>query len=352
MPQYCSHHQAGRARLGLTLVELLIVVTILILLVGVTLPMMQPLLEGREIREAARQIDAYMARAKSRAMTLGRPVGVLFTPQEANRSAAFQISIVEVPLPYAGDSTASRAEIVASTNNVWTAKLSGTAFTRPDLIRVGDLIKFDYRGPLYPVQTFAPTPSGVATLTFGLERVDKFAREPIPPPQITKPQPNVALAGVPFQVFRQPRRTSAAPLELPAPAAVDLSLSGTGLRDAGTFDFFVQDAASGGFAITFAPSGQVDTVYLSLGLGPQKFRPMGTIFLMVGKTNQVGQVTDDQTPVNLQDPHNLWISIAHRTGQVTINPNNVVWQPGQGLSLPEKLALSRELATSGQSMGG
>ena len=60
--------QTDRARGGVTLLELLIVITVLMMLVGVALPTMRPALEGRQIREAARSVNIYFSSARSDAM--------------------------------------------------------------------------------------------------------------------------------------------------------------------------------------------------------------------------------------------------------------------------------------------
>ena len=64
-----------RARRGMTLVELLMVVVILALLMVVAVPMVRPAFRDRKVREAARQINAFFT-AQARAAEMGRPVGV------------------------------------------------------------------------------------------------------------------------------------------------------------------------------------------------------------------------------------------------------------------------------------
>ena len=78
-PAFRTNREAIRS--GLTLVELMVVVVILVILVGVVLPLAQPALKGREIREAARQVNTMFASARARAAATGRPVGVAIIPQ-------------------------------------------------------------------------------------------------------------------------------------------------------------------------------------------------------------------------------------------------------------------------------
>ena len=64
------------ARRGLTLTELLVVVSIMVIVAGALVPMVQPLLKGRNPREAARQLNVMIAGAQARAMATGRSVGI------------------------------------------------------------------------------------------------------------------------------------------------------------------------------------------------------------------------------------------------------------------------------------
>jgi prepilin-type N-terminal cleavage/methylation domain-containing protein len=70
----CAQHV--RRRRGFTLVELLTVVSIILLLTAVVIPIALPSLEGRQKREAARQLNSFIVGARTRARQTGRPVGV------------------------------------------------------------------------------------------------------------------------------------------------------------------------------------------------------------------------------------------------------------------------------------
>src|SRR5687767_14549808 len=68
-----------RRRRAYTLVEMLIVVSIMIMLVAVTLPVAKKTMEGQNAREASRQLHAYFNMAKARALQSGRPCGLYFS---------------------------------------------------------------------------------------------------------------------------------------------------------------------------------------------------------------------------------------------------------------------------------
>src|SRR6059058_1838879 len=66
------------ARRAFTLAEMLIVVTIMIMLVAAALPVAKKVMDGSQTREASRQLNAYFAMARVRALQTGRPCGVYF----------------------------------------------------------------------------------------------------------------------------------------------------------------------------------------------------------------------------------------------------------------------------------
>src|SRR5204863_4766980 len=60
-----------------TIAEMLIVMTIMLMLVAVTLPAIKNVMQEGNSREASRQLNAYFAMAKARALQTGRPCGVM-----------------------------------------------------------------------------------------------------------------------------------------------------------------------------------------------------------------------------------------------------------------------------------
>src|SRR4051794_27315626 len=88
---------------GVTLLEILIVLTIMLMITGATLPVMLPALQNRRMREGSRLVSTFISGARSRAIEAGRPVGVMFERLNGLPMAA-QVSYVEIPPPYNGDS--------------------------------------------------------------------------------------------------------------------------------------------------------------------------------------------------------------------------------------------------------
>ena len=67
----------ARERRGITLLELLIVITILVMITATSIPLLLTGVEGRRMREAARLVSSYITLAKSHAIETGRPCGVM-----------------------------------------------------------------------------------------------------------------------------------------------------------------------------------------------------------------------------------------------------------------------------------
>lgn len=101
--------EGGSHSLGFTLIEMLIVVSIMMILVAAGASLFRPAGDSRRTREAARAISGYLSSARNRAMEIGRPCGVIF--QRAKNSAgavtsscAMTLQQCEVPPNYSGTS--------------------------------------------------------------------------------------------------------------------------------------------------------------------------------------------------------------------------------------------------------
>ena len=96
-------HTLRTARRGFTLVELLVVITILMLITAATIPILAPGTETRRQREAARLVSTAFASAQTEALAAGKPVGVWIERDTSTRYAATVIYGCEVPPPYTGE---------------------------------------------------------------------------------------------------------------------------------------------------------------------------------------------------------------------------------------------------------
>src|SRR3954453_1351496 len=113
-----------------TIAEELIVRTIMLILVAVTLPAIKNVMQDGNSREASRQLNAYFAMAKARALQTGRPCGVMMMcdlPLGLSEAGLGQngmpiwptklvtkLYLAEVPPPYSGSTIGARGRITSS----------------------------------------------------------------------------------------------------------------------------------------------------------------------------------------------------------------------------------------------
>jgi len=339
---------------GLTLMELLVVVAVMVILLGAALPLLKIGLAGRRTREVSRQLGTYVELAKSASAETGRESGLILqvdTLPENGLPYVSQLFLAETPRPYAGDIVSARATIMSANTARFNDVASLPQLTYADsqslpfLVRPGDRIKFDYRGILYNITAV------------NADYTIVFSGLPSPPVGVS----------LPYQIFRRPEKSSSAPMQLSSGAVIDLSMSGFGLAEESIFD---KTTVSGviseveSVAILFSPSGdmtrvlvnriQTDTNASPATVVPETklIIPTGTLHLLIGGID--GVLLDDIANVNVGDdletnienPDNLWVSIGHQSGRATTAENG--WTQGSPLSMP----LARQFAQSSEAMGG
>jgi len=288
-----SVHRQRRG--GFTLVELLVVVVILVMLVGISAAVIRPLREGRDIREASRAINAYLAGAQARAMARQRLIGVWINRASADTAdprsnMALELVAAEVPPPYSGDYLSSAAVIDVNQGKAILEGISGVSDPPDpgDLIQIGDYIKLGFNGSMRRI-TDIPLD----------ELEDDVCSVVFYPPVRFLPG-----ARVPFQVYRfaRPARSAVAPLLLPPAVAIDISNSGVGVST--TFPNFGTNPA-----ILYGSSGQVDRI-IDGTPGADPVPPVAPIHLLIGRPEKIGDE-------NRTDPNNVWLTIDHRTGRLS-----------------------------------
>ena len=370
--------ERAKKRNGLTLTELLVVVSIMVVVAGALVPLVQPIMKGRNTREAVRQLNVMISGAQARAVAKGRPVGIWLerAAHEPNEPpdrwyAVYKVFYAEEPTPYTGDFYDSRVMISqndqkASDRTIWHAVFTpGTAPSAIKLVRPGDSIRLNQRGPRYPVISLDPL-----KVSF---RVSPTTPMPFSPQRyINQPM------GTRYEVFRQPKKSMVAPIEMPNNTAIDLSVSGYSTLGNPTPTSFRLASPEYDVAMMFSPDGGIDTIYyISHEPNVLTFseRPAGNVSLLIGRSDKIGQdlnkvinVTNDyqqnaQGPMglaSLEEKTNIWMTIASHSGRTQSGPN-------AGLSLATLANLSgnpnaidartligecRQFADTGQSLGG
>ncbi len=185
---------------------------------------------------------------------------------------------------------------------------------------------------------------------------------------------------VSFAVFRQPRKSSAAPLQLPARTAIDLNASGS---DSGSL-FFRAQANNDPLPVVvmFSPNGSLESVYCwnstATDYGP--IAVTEPVYLLVG---QLARVRSEFPPVplsptpnrddlpNWADLTSIWISLQPQTGYINTSEMypvetdpQLLWAPATDWPLTEPawphvparwrqaISTSRNFARESQMMGG
>lgn len=344
---------------GVTLVELLVVVTIAVLLVATAIPMMKPALQESKLRESARQLSVFIEVARARAIESGRTTAILIERNTPGSNAAFQVYLAQTPLPYTGDTLTAVATLALPDRVNFDVESS----TLPAIVRQGDVIKFDYKGKYYVI-------NDVSTSGTPWVDVDVTTTHALPP----------SGGSLRYQIFRRPQRSLRMPLQFTGNTVIDLQYSGIGRTS--TFDSggteesgreFIAGSATDGepVIIAFNSSGAVDHI----SYAGTTAAPTGMIHLLIGRNDQVGEPAADQPPdapnpiavtgtvtsvmhtytQNAADVANIWITVNPNTGAVSSAEN--AWQvttltPGDPVNFEDSFLVAREFAQSAQSMGG
>jgi len=320
---------------GMTLVELLVVVAILTILSVVVLPNITGTIDSRRVREAARSVSTFIARAQSRAIGAVDPRGLILQPSTADADVVIDLYVATVPPVYAGEFPDSRARLdyapaplpsaaqVTFLDDDTSRRLANT-----DLTSDGDGIQFGGRGPYY--RFTPPTPSVAGTVRMWTDN-NQSSRN--------TPWPQAGGAGLPFKIRRQPARASAGLLQLQRGAAIDLAWSTMGDK---VLSSSLPDAALGAaisgrivvnqpfpICILFDASGKPTELYHSGGVRTVIAEP---IFLLIGLAELCGNRPvnlapgesesdqEDRRGANWQYSDAAWLCIDNNTGIVKFGP--------------------------------
>jgi len=375
------------ARGGLTLVELLVVVGIILMLMAVVIPRVQPNIEEGRLREAARGLYVMLGSARVRAIESGRPVGVAFERLPEQPNACRVVHQIQLPPPYAGESLDARVRLTLTlqdTNSPLKAQVSVGAIA-DGLIRPGDRIRFGFQGPCFRLAPIPPNPDsnndGFIDFDAGVDSdgdgfYDNLVLGMLPLIEGATigslPWPLFPNFGppVPFVVERMPNldgtgfggallRSAEPPLRLPEQVVIDLGFSG--LSPAGN-EFAVGTPSAPPVLLIFSPNGAVEEVYCGAGVPAHPFRRISVtqpLFFLIGRWDRMP--LDPANPVspaddgllNWQDSRNLWVAIQPQNGLTTVAPVFADTTGPGGLSVPSSLEAARKLAREAQvAMGG
>jgi type II secretory pathway pseudopilin PulG len=320
------HHDSKRSSSGLTLVELLVVITIFIMLVAVVLPLAKPALKGRSARESVRQLSTMLMAAQSRAISLRKPQGIILRIADAqgNDAACYSVTAIQYPPPtFQSFVCQGRAD----SKNPYRVLL-----TAADHMRLSQWIsqrqKFLFRlGNDFTPYTFVGiSPGPVAPFWVELGPIGTTAGLLQATPVFANVPPSLAY-GESLRMFyfppTAPRYTSSGTIQFPSGAYVDLRWSGIG-----TTKQIPVSSTINTLAIMYAPDGKIAWIHTQL-----RDVVTGNIYPLANAPIQPLRVTDDihllvsnAKRKTAQDPllptsGSFWVTINPRTGGVSSSEN-------------------------------
>lgn len=388
----------SRRRHGVTLVELLVVITIILMLTAVAIPLVRMVSRDQEVSEAERLVHSYLQTARTRAIESGKSVGVLIQRDPTLPNAGTLLYQVEVPDSYAGD----MADAVVRVCNVtvdtsvapqvphWPYYTGATdgfpvfkVSIRPQdflscvgVLRLGDRMRLNSSGPWYVIsEDKQDATSGALGHNFPLDSngyinfdltdlvdtspkdgwvddnggwltlaMDRYV-QPGAPNTSTWPSGSVKNLNwsIPatFEIRRQPVPNSAPPLRLPKGMVVDLSSSGT----ESSLTAFAQTNADDKYPVIvlFNATGELDRIYVH----NQENIVTEPVYFLVGTRDRAGTPGAEDGLANWQDMKNVWIAVNSKTGHASAAPvaaDATSVDPNTKIQRPATLLESRDLA--------
>ena len=307
-------------RAGMTLVELLVVITILGLLAVTVLPSLATSAESRRTRETTRMVSSFIAKAQGRAIGRQEWSGLKLAAVNASSVAAIDLFLADVPEAYRGDTTSAALTISGTPSSTMATAVPASAgdisFSGSVGIQPGDSIRFDGRGTPYEISSASST-----SIIFKLRGNSAVAKEDVGQSAHNTPWPALNVPHT-FEIYRQPQ-PSGLPLTLAGGRAIDLYWSGFGPPQsngiAGTYQqFSTLGGAGSSVSILFDSVGRLR----QLVIGAYHYTVTGPVYLLIGRADRAGQgygtlnTNDDSLGANWQYPDSYWIAIDPLTGLV------------------------------------
>jgi prepilin-type N-terminal cleavage/methylation domain-containing protein len=330
-----------RHRAGMTLVELLVVVSILVLLSAAVLPNLAGRGGTRAVQLASTNVSAQFAKAQSVAISRKATHGIWLDPLPNNAAACIDLYFSDVPDPYRGDTFDAKVTITPTTPGAATlaptpagcvASLASPTFG--NFTNPGNLVQFNDVGPLYDFRLAGG--NLMAFLRPATNQTPANSLWPSPAPATHR-----------FAVYRLPSRAGQ-PLTLPAGMAIDLAWSGIASSRFGTtalagdgsptatlvddwmIDIDYRNASTGSPAtivVMYDASGAFSEMcYIANTATASTTRgtPQGPLYLLIGRVDRCGlpynsTPTDDNPGANWQYRDSRWIAVDPRTGIVRVS---------------------------------
>lgn len=391
-----------KKRAGVTIIELLIVMGVIVILAAVSLPTLKGLLADQKVSQAARLVQNYAEGARARAIATGRPVALILDRMvttgangDANsligKNACIRLSTGDVFPPYSGDWAGSQGDLVDTSGDGYAdairistsqaASLLDTSVSPPassGLVNSGDLIQFGARRELFVISGSPFLETSTGTVQINIINPPLFAAN------LPMQEPSLGVGGgaatVSFKIFRRPSKSISPGLSLPRGTCIDMHFSGLGPSGRQFSSDTIQDTAGttvdypatstsgnpdyGPIYLVFNANGTLTSWYYQNRAAsvssPTLFpaEPTGLVHLLIGATDQIPEspflssgpalISTEDYKTNIMDTLNSWVTINPYTGSIYSSPlqsTEVVATGADPVSI--RVSQARSLATNG-----
>ena len=325
---------------GVTLVELLIVVSILSVIAAIMIPKLRVVNKDRNIREASRIVAGAIAKAVNRASVEGLSglaivpnpnfQGGTFWPQANNDLVYFAgtriFQMRRLP-PYIGDDEGALA-MDASTGGTIMVSILKPLEHDPSANRqiINQFDEISFNGSSYRYLISSVTPSSADPRFLNLTINNRSA-----------PAPNLGTDGVPYVIHRRPRRLESSMVELPDGYMIDLRYSGEVIEGANAnYGTAINQNAptpnAGEIEIHFNGSGGVERMFFYDQLttsppGITQSLPVKTLYWFVTEY-EPSAFNDAGLPISagrdpIMNPSSKWVTLDPVTGSVNVASNAI-----------------------------
>ena len=340
-----------KKRNGFTLIELVVVVSILAIVGVMVIPSLRTLNEDRKVRDTARVVGAVFAAARERAAVDGQSgveiVSIPAIPDPADPIVSYNLPNMGLVLyqlrsipPYSGDLAGATLEVSSSFQMINPA---GANLILQGIL-TDDRIEFNNSGvKLRILRDDNNTPANPSDDKF-------FVENPSPNPPI----PSESLT---FKIYRKPVRIESSAVRLPNNLFINLAFSGYSV-DGTEFNLGIAPPIQSGtpdfkkiaVQVWFGSDGSVTRVF-DRNLAEMVPATSPINLLMCSANRESADLTNLADTAFLLDDNSMWITIDNRTGGVTtgkmaqikiLDPNNPDYNPIREARL---LARDRRSAT-------
>ena len=329
-----THGIHSQQRSGMTLIELLVAIAILVIIAAILVPQLRFASADRNIREASRLVASTFAQASQRAINDGE-AGVLIvrnpniTEDDVAYAATSMFLMRRIPR-YVGENLDAVATRMSDTLVSIETPLEQAAL---GTIRVGDQISFGNQSQLrFLINDIAESGANL-NLTLA---PSPFGAPPNDPSK--------------FVIYRQPRRLASSRVDLPTGYLVDLRLSGE--LNASNTSFFALDNSAESVTYLFNGRGNIDRFFYTDSGGARLNRlPSQPAYLMVREFNPEENGETIQSVLNSE--LSMWVTVELTTGAANVIPGAAVdlsnvTDEDLADALPDALSNARTIGRIGQ----